>query len=300
MQRMIENGYKIVELCAMIGISRQAYNKRIKKNLDCCKLYNKAEALVIKNRGKKSRAGLRSIYYKENLTAMIGVNRFEKEMSRRGHSLRPYRSFIKTTDSRGHHYKFDNLIEGKDINGTNQVIVGDITYYRNHSSLFYIFSFTDFYSLEIKGIYGNNNMDGKNAEKCLRQVIKYNKKNKYKWKLILHTDEGGQYRSDSFQIMLRNAEIRPSHAKNCLENGLAERVNGIEKNEYLVDYTIRSVAQLNRVLKHIQHQHNETWPSSSLRWLTPKQFAKWTEELPLKERPVKSIKEIKNHERGFL
>jgi len=300
MQRMIENGYKIVELCAMIGISRQAYNKRIKKNLHCGELYNKAEALVVKNRSNKSRAGLRAIYYKEGLTAVLGVNRFEKEMNQRGHSLKPYRSFLKTTDSRGHYYKFDNLIEGKEINGTNQVIVGDITYYRNHSSLFYIFSFTDIYSLEIKGIYGNKNMDGENAEKCLRQVMKYTKTYKYHWKLILHTDGGGQYRSDSFQAMLKNAEIKPNHAKNCLENGLAERVNGIAKNEYLVDYTIRSVTQLNRVLKHIQYQHNEIWPSSTLGWITPKQFGKWTEGLPLKERPVKTVKEIIKQKKGFL
>jgi len=182
MQRMIENGYKIVELCDLIGISRQAYHKRINKNQRCSDLYSKAEALVIKNRRSKSRAGLRAIYHKEGLTSVLGINRFEKEMSRRGHSLNPYRSFIKTTDSRGHHYKFDNLIEGKEVNGTNQVIAGDITYYRNHSSLYYIFSFTDIYSLEIKGIYGNKNMNGENAEKCLRQVMNYTKTYRYHWK----------------------------------------------------------------------------------------------------------------------
>jgi len=35
----------------------------------------------------------------------------------------------------------------------------------------------------------------------------------------------------------------PGHAENCLENGLAERINGVTKNEYLIDYNIKSVWQ---------------------------------------------------------
>lgn len=294
MKEIIGKGHSITEVCCMISISRQAYYKRIKKESQDTSLYDIVEVFVIKNRKRKSRSGLRSIYYKEGLTTMLGVNRFEKQMSLRGHALKPYRSFIKTTDSRGHHHKYKNLIAGKQINDINKVIVGDITYYRNQGVLYYIFTFTDIYSLEIKGIYGNTNMEGENAEKCLCQVMRYNNKYKYNWVLILHTDGGGQFRSDPFQLMLTNAEIQPSHAKNCLENGLAERINGIAKNEYLIDYKIRSVRQLNKVLKHIQYQHNEVWPSPKLGWNTPKKYAQWIEGLSSRERPVKKIREVIN------
>ncbi len=60
---------------------------------------------------------------------------------------------------------------------------------------------------------GSEDMKGENAEKCLQQVFSYNKKRKYEYLLIIHTDGGGQYRSNNFQNMLSSAQIRPSHAK---------------------------------------------------------------------------------------
>ena len=141
-------------------------------------------------------------------------------------------------------------------------------------------------------------MQGIHAERCLRQVIKYNEKTEYNWGLTLHTDGGGQYRSDAFQLMLQKMKILPSHAKNCLENGLAERINGIIKNEYLNDYDIKSVSQLNHVLKRIQYQHNKVWPSATLGWQTPEQYAQWVKRLPITKRPVLKVKETKPN--GFL
>jgi transposase InsO family protein len=211
-------------------------------------------------------------------------------MSARGFALKPYKSYIKTTDSRGHYYKFDNLIAGIQVQSENQVIVGDITYYQNPSGLYYIFHFIDYYTLEVKGLVGSKSMEGTNAEKCLRQVFDYNSKRKYDHLLILHTDGGSQYRSHRFQAMLRMAQICPSHAQNCLENGLSERENGIVKNEYLVDYDIKNVNHLNRVLNKIKHQMNEVWPSATLRYRTPRQYAEWTREMDKGDRPSKTIK----------
>ena len=213
-------------------------------------------------------------------------------MSIRGYALKPYRSFIKTTDSRGFHHKYDNLIEDKEIQKPNTVIVGDITYYQSKVGLFYIFLFTDLYTLEIKGVRGSINMQGINAEKCLRQVLSYNRKDKYNQMLIIHTDGGGQYRSDKYQYMLKQAEIVPSQSKSCFENGLAERINGIVKNEYLNDFNIKSEKHLNKVLSQITEQHNKVWPSSKLGWRTPSEYAKWTESLPMKQRPIVKVKSV--------
>lgn len=292
MKNLNTKGYSVKALCSYVGISRQAYYYRIHQSINSNDLYNQMENIVKNNRSEKSRVGLRTIYYKEDLSALLGVNQFEKQMSKRGYALKPYKSFIKTTDSRGHQYKYDNLIEGKKVNGSNQVIVGDITYYSNSSGLYYIFHFTDIYSLEIKGIIGSKNMEGINAEKCMRQIIKYNRQNKYAHKLIIHTDGGGQYRSHNFQNMIRKAEIIPSQAKSCFENGLAERVNGIIKNEYLIDYNIKNEKQLNKALKEIQKQSNNKWPSKTLGYRTPQQYIKWVGELKPEDRPVKLMKVI--------
>lgn len=285
-------GHSLTMICEFMEISRQAYYKQMQRSEKKGALYDSLEQIVIQNRGQKSRAGLRSIFYKDKLSSLLGVNQFEQEMSARGFALKPVKSRIKTTDSRGHAFKFDNLISDLEINGENQLIVGDITYYSNKGNLYYIFQFQDYYTLEIKGLTGSQNMEGINAEKCLLQVFRYNKQRKYHHRLILHTDAGTQYRSIKFQNMLSLAQIRPSHAKNCLENGLSERTNGIVKNEYLNDYDIRNLNHLNIVLKKIKHQVNEVWPSKSLGYKTPKEYAQRTREMNSSERPVKRVKKV--------
>ena len=290
MELMYKKGYSITSVCDLVGISRQAYYKRLQRNSTKENLYHSMEQIVLNNRQMKSRAGLRSIYYKEQLSSLLGVNQFEQEMSARGYALKPYKSFIKTTDSRGHHYKFENLISGIEINNENQVIVGDITYYQNKGNLYYIFQFQDYYTLEVKGLLGSKNMEGINAEKCLRQVFAYNKQYRYNQLLILHTDGGSQYRSHSFQKMLNRTQIRPSHAGNCFENGLSERANGIVKNEYLIDYQVKNENHLNTILKQIKYQVNHIWPSKTLGYKTPKEYAQWIRDMNKTVRPVKYIK----------
>lgn len=292
MKRLCSNGYSLASVCDFVGISPQAYYKRLRQESIKSSLYQSLERIVIENRKIKSRAGLRSIYHKEQMNSLLGINQFEQQMSIRGFALNPVKSYIKTTDSRGRHYRFDNLISGTELNGENLAIVGDITYYQKRGHLYYIFQFLDYYTLEMKGLLGSRNMEGVNAEQCLRQVFAYNKQRKYNYSLIVHTDGGLQYRSHNYQRMLRAAQILPSQAKNCLENGLSERANGIVKNEYLIDYDIKSINQLNEVLHKIKYQINEVWPSKVLGYRTPKQYAHWVRKLKICERPVKLIKTV--------
>lgn len=292
MTQLRSKSYSMNTLCEYMGLSRQAYHQRFKHRQRKANAFEEAEEKVIDNRRQKSRTGLRTIYHKEQLSTLLGINSFEKEMSTRGYALKPYKSYLKTTDSRGHYNKFGNLISGLDVQSENQVIVGDITYYKNTSGLYYIFQFRDYYTLEIKGMLGSKTLEGINAEKCLRQVFEYNNKSKYNHTLILHTDGGGQYRSNTFQNILRKAQVRPSHARNCLENGLSERTNGIVKNEYLIDYNIKSVNHLNKVLKKIKHQVNQVWPSKTLGYLTPMKFAEKMRQINSEQRPVKTIREV--------
>lgn len=292
MTNMRTQGHSLVSICDYVNISRQAYHKRLTKLSSTEQLYQSLERVVLSNRQIKSRAGLRTIHYKEKLSALLGINQFEQQMSALGYALKPYRSYLKTTDSRGHFYKFDNLISGIDVLRENQVIVGDITYYQNAGKLYYIFHFQDYYTLEIKGLVGSTTMEGFNAEKCLRQVFDYNKQRKYNYQLKLHTDAGTQYRSHKFQSMLRKAQIQPSHAGNCFENGLSERANGIIKNEYLIDYDIRSVSQLNSVLRKIKYQANKVWPSKTLGYKTPKEFAQWIKKQKASDKPIRTVKVV--------
>lgn len=101
MMNLALKGYSVTYLTDFVGISRQCYYKRLKAQERNSVMVSDMEKLVKQERGKKSRAGLRAIFHKNNLNGLVGINRFETQMSNLGYALRPYRSFIKTTDSRG-------------------------------------------------------------------------------------------------------------------------------------------------------------------------------------------------------
>lgn len=90
--------------------------------------------------------------------------------------------------------------------------------------------------------------------------------------------------------MITQAHVKPSHAQYCFENGLSERENGIIKNEYLVDYDIKSVSPLNHVLKKIKNEINQVWPSKVLGYKTPECYAAYVKTIPKAKRPLKIIK----------
>ncbi|MGB0879406.1 MAG: transposase [Polaribacter sp.] len=157
----------------------------------------------------------------------IGVNKFEKIVSRNGLCVVVKRKRIRTTN--GCYQKSDtNLINGLVLNKINQVIAGDITYLILEQITYYIFTLKDMYSKRIVGLYGSDTMLSKNAIKTLKQVIKLRGKNIAG--CIHHSDAGSQYKSKAYKKILKTNNISMSIAENCLQNGMAEQLNGVLKN----------------------------------------------------------------------
>ncbi len=89
-------------------------------------------------------------------------------------------------------------------------------------------------------------------------------------KLIHHSDRGVQYCSNDYVKILQKNNIKISMTENGdpLENAIAERVNGILKDELLDDkYGSYQIAQ-NEVTVGVSI-YNYEWPHSSIEFLTP-------------------------------
>jgi transposase InsO family protein len=54
-----------------------------------------------------------------------------------------------------------------------------------------------------------------------------------------------------------------------LENAIAERVNGIIKEEYLNDYQVDDIVQARELLQKVVELYNEQRPHQSIGYLTP-------------------------------
>ena len=242
------------------------------------------------------RMGSRSLHVALGLK-QIGITKFEQFMSRYGLTVNVKRKRIVTTKN-GPGKRYPNLTNGKELNGINQLIVVDITYYIMDGKTIYITILKDFYSKRIVGIHASETMDVKNVIKPLKQLFKL-RKIKVFVNLTHHSDGGSQFKSKAYTGLLNSRNISISMAKSCLENGSAEQINGVIKNDYLLNKQIKTIEQLNMELRKIQYLINEQKPVASLNYMTPVAFENYISGLKEQDRPITKCYDFKQ-KRGVV
>jgi len=177
------------------------------------------------------------------------------------------KNYTKTTNSKHWLRKHPNLLSNLVIKEPEQVFVSDITYVKSMKDTHYLSLVTDAYSRKIMGYHLSNDMTAENVVKALRMAIKNKKTNKPS---IHHSDRGLQYCSELYQNELKQNNITPSMTDgyDCYQNALAERINGILKNEFLI-YKCQNNQQLYHLIKESIEIYNNKRPHLSLKFKTP-------------------------------
>ena len=178
------------------------------------------------------------------------------------------KQYHKTTNSRHRFRKYSNLIKEQSPEKPHEVYVSDITYIKTLEGFWYLYLITDMYSRKIVGYAFKNNLTADGALEALKMALR---QRPAKTKLIHHSDRGLQYCCHDYVDMLTDARVQISMTEDnhVYENALAERVNGILKDEFLLDHTIESSALAKRlVLESIEIYNNERL-HMSLGYLTP-------------------------------
>lgn len=95
--------------------------------------------------------------------------------------------------------------------------------------------------------------------------------------LIHHSDRGVQYACADYIAILRHKGILPSMTENGnpKDNAIAERVNGIIKNELLQGMRFKSIEEVKKAVDMAVHFYNNERPHMSLNMLTPAQAGQW-------------------------
>lgn len=93
--------------------------------------------------------------------------------------------------------------------------------------------------------------------------------------LIHHSDRGSQYRSALYQSALSKHQIKPSMTDgyDCYQNALAERINCILKQEFLI-YRCKTFVDLKALVKESIDVYNQLRPHLSLGMKTPNEVHK--------------------------
>jgi transposase InsO family protein len=199
----------------------------------------------------------------------IGRDRFFNLLRSNDLLVRKRKTRVKTTNSFHWFRKYPNLIRDLSVTRPNQVWVSDITYIKTEEGFLYLFLLTDLYSRRIMGWKLADNMGSYNAVLALEQAIK-----KAKGQVrgtIHHSDRGIQYCSRDYVKVLIDHEMRISMTENGdpYENAVAERVNGILKDEWLYDMPLKNKNQAKGIVHQIIDLYNENRPHISLKYKTP-------------------------------
>ncbi len=242
---------------------------------------NLVKEAVMEIRMQMPRLGTRKLYYllEKKLSEMpikIGRDALFSFLKSENMLIKPKKNYTKTTNSKHWLRKHPNLYLGLDVKEPEQVFVSDITYLKSQEQTHYLSLVTDAFSRKIMGYCLSDDMSSENVVKALKMAVKNKKTNKPS---IHHSDRGLQYCSDLYQKELAKNNITPSMTDgyDCYQNALAERVNGILKNEFLV-YKCKTKNDLQNLVNESIEIYNNKRPHLNLNMKTPNFVHEKTDE----------------------
>jgi putative transposase len=170
--------------------------------------------------------------------------------------------------------KYANLIKNLEISRPQQVCVSDITYIRMKNQWGYLSMITDAFSRKIMGISFRSDLLAQGCVDALHMALS-NRQYKQE-KLIHHSDRGSQYCCKDYIDLLHSANASVSMTENGdpYENALAERMNGIIKNEFNLYSIALSFDDTYQLIVQSVDTYNNVRPHSSCDYLTPSQAHK--------------------------
>ncbi len=219
--------------------------------------------------------GTRKLYHmlKDKLSAInVGRDKLFRILRANHMLIKPKRSYHITTDSHHRFRKHKNVVCNMVINKPEQVWVSDITYLGTRENPSYLALITDAYSKRIVGYNVSASLSVNGTLQALEMALN---NRKYKDQpLIHHSDRGLQYCSNEYQNLLKQHAIKPSMTEKYdpYENAVAERVNGILKQEFDVAKKVKSLEIKKRLVEEAVGIYNNIRPHLSNYMLTPQQM----------------------------
>jgi len=263
----------ISEICSIFELTRDSYYKYQKRKIKKEAMSNKVIEMVREERKDQPRVGTRKLYealYTMFLAENLKVGRDKLFDILREHDMlvKRKKASCKTTDSYHRFHKYNNLIKDMEVRVPNQVWVSDITYIRTIRGFCYLALITDMYSRKIVGYDISDSLE---LTGCLRALKLALGAARPGTGLIHHSDRGFQYCSNQYVEMLKKHQIKISMTEqnHCYENAMAERVNGILKDEFYLDQCFYSTDHARLAAKNAIDIYNSKRLHLSLGYKTP-------------------------------
>ena len=266
----------ISALAFKLGMSRQNFYKgrvaRRRAEADT----ELVEQLVKGERRLQPRLGGRKLFKildpsLENEGVKLGRDRFFDILRGKGLLVPPLPKSPRTTRFQPSLPVFHNLVAGLELTGPNQAWAADITYIRTDEGFLYLSLITDMWSRKIVGFHVGDSLETEGALSALAMALASLTGGA---KPVHHSDRGCQYASHLYVGKLQEAGLQISMTEelHCYENALAERVNGILKQEYNIGCCFRNKNQAKTAVKEAVYLYNTRRPHMSLDYQTPEKM----------------------------
>ena len=229
-------------------------------------------SLVRDVRARMPRLGTRKLYYilKADLDKLdIGRDKLFSILRANHMMIAPKRSYRVTTNTYHRFHKHKDIVSSLEIKRPEQVWVADITYIGNRQANTYLALITDAYS---KKIVGYDLSDSLNVQGCLNALKMAIASRCYPGEMLIHhSDKGVQYCCDHYQRRLAKHNVRCSMTQGYdpYSNAVAERVNGILKQEFGLENYNESMAVMKKIVAQSIAIYNQERPHLSCSMLTP-------------------------------
>jgi transposase InsO family protein len=268
-------GRSISALCSLLGYSRQTFYQQAQDSEREVLEQDLIIQEVIRIRERQKRVGTRRLLpmlqpFFDQHNMQIGRDAFFDLLASHRLLIRKRKRKVPKTTFSSHWYrKYPNLIVNMPVLKPNRLWVSDITYITLKDDFAYLSLVTDAYSRKITGYHLSKRLQAEGCVKALKMALKGIDDTDG---LIHHSDRGSQYCSTEYveQLHARGIAISMTQNSEPSENAIAERVNGIIKQEFL-ENSYATFAQANQAIKEAVDIYNNERLHSSLDMLTPEQ-----------------------------
>jgi putative transposase len=271
---MGEGKVGVAAICRRLGMSRQNYyagrRRRARRTVDG----DLVAELVRQERKVLPRLGGRKLYWMlqgamEEAGVQMGRDRMFEELRERGLLVPALpRQWPQTTRYNPTLPVFHNRIKELVVTLSNEVWVADLTYVRTDEGFLYVSLITDKCSRKIVGYHGDDTLETTGPLKALEMALGEMPPGA---KPIHHSDRGCQYCSHEYVGRLQEGGLLISMTEedHCAQNAMAERINGILKQEFGLGYGFKSKALGRSALKEAVHLYNTRRPHTALNYQVP-------------------------------
>jgi putative transposase len=265
---------KVTGVCELAGMTPQNYYARRRawrrQEVDVQLMLELARA----ERAHQPRLGVRKLYHLIGVElkaagVKMGRDRLFEELKKAGLLVeRKPSEWPRTTNFDPTLPVFKNLIKRRQLSGRNQVWVADITYIRTQEAFMYLGLITDKWSRKIVGFHLGETLETGSVLKALAMALRGLK---HREQPIHHSDRGCQYASHAYVNVAQQAGLTMSMTEknHSAENALAERMNGILKQEYWLDANFEFKGQARKATVEGINLYNYRRPHTALKFNTP-------------------------------